>query len=174
MRCSLVRPLQQRREVLLKNVVVLLTAKQPMLAEFGPGDLALIAGRPHLLLKPGVRHHKIRQQLVDGSVPLDGLRHPLALGGALLAQMLLDLLAVLDLGEMHGGRLVAVVTFEHCAPDLFDQSYFARRAASIRIIPRNAYSANRNHPHHRQGPLRRTASRRTVCGTRAPPRSWPA
>src|SRR6266850_5591581 len=113
MRGSLVRPLQERREVLLKNVVVLFTSKQPMLAELGPGDLALIARRPHLFLKSGVGHHKIRQQLVDGSMPFDGrLRQTLALGGALLAEMLLDLLAVFDLGEMNCCLFVAVIAFQ--------------------------------------------------------------
>ena len=84
-----------------------------MLAEFGPGDLALIARRAHFLLKAGVRHHKIGQQLVDGSMAFDSrLRQTFALGSALLAEMLLNLLAVFDLGEMNRGLLVTVIAFQ--------------------------------------------------------------
>src|SRR6266550_4743438 len=84
-----------------------------MLAEFGPGDFALIACRAHFLLKPGVRHDKVRQQLVDGGMAFDGrLRQTLALGGALLAQMLLYLLAVFDLGEMDRRLFVTVIAFQ--------------------------------------------------------------
>jgi hypothetical protein len=41
--------------------------------------------------------HEVRQQLVDRRVTLDG--QAFVLCGALLAEVLLDLLAVLDLGE---------------------------------------------------------------------------
>jgi hypothetical protein len=33
------------------------------------------------------------------------------LGGAMLAQMLFDLLAVTDLGEVDGGRVFAIIAF---------------------------------------------------------------
>jgi hypothetical protein len=112
MRRPLVRPLQQRREVLFKNVVILLASKQPMLAELSPGDLALVAGGAHFFLKAGMRHHKVGEQLIDGSVSLDRRRNALALCGALLAQMLLDLLAVADLGEMDRRLFVAVIAFQ--------------------------------------------------------------
>ena len=54
-------------------------------------------------------HHEIRQQFVDGRMALDG--QALILGGALFAEMLLDLFAVLDFGQMdRRGLLVAIVT----------------------------------------------------------------
>jgi hypothetical protein len=45
-------------------------------------------------------------------MPLHGLRHTLALGSALLAQMLLDFLTVFDLGEMDRRLLVTVIAFQ--------------------------------------------------------------
>jgi hypothetical protein len=56
-------------------------------------------------------HHKIRQQFIDRGVALD--RKPLVLSSALLAQMLLDLFAVANFGQVHRRRLIAVVAFEH-------------------------------------------------------------
>src|SRR5205814_3897227 len=46
--------LQQRRQIALKERVVLLTSEQTALAELGPGDAAVLAGRSLLLLQARV------------------------------------------------------------------------------------------------------------------------
>src|SRR5439155_11855603 len=81
------------------------------LAELRPGDAARLARLPEVLRQAGISHHEVGQQLVDRGVALD--RQPFILGGALLAQVLFDLLAVADLGQMNRRGLIAVVTFEH-------------------------------------------------------------
>ena len=56
-----------------------------------------------------MRHDEVRQQLVDRRVALD--RQAFVLGGALLAEVLLDLLAVFDLGQVDGGGLLQLSHF---------------------------------------------------------------
>ena len=50
MRRALMGPLQQRRQVLLEQRVIVLAAEQPALAELRPGDAAVLARRAGLLL----------------------------------------------------------------------------------------------------------------------------
>lgn len=85
----------------------MLAAQQPALAELRPGDPALRARHRLLRLgrQAGVVHHEIGQQFIDWHMRLGA--EPFALGGALFAQMLFDLLAVFDFGQMDGRLLAA-------------------------------------------------------------------
>src|SRR5688500_2789578 len=65
LRRPLVGALEQRREVLLENGVIIGTAEQPALAELGPGDAAPLARLAQVLLQARVGHHEVGQQLVD-------------------------------------------------------------------------------------------------------------
>ena len=107
MRHPLMRPLEQRHQVLLKHLVILRAAQQAVLAEFRPGDAAMLAGRADFLLQSRVLHDEIGQQLVDRHVALH--RQPFVLGGTLLAKMFLDFLPAFDFGEMDRGGFIAVV-----------------------------------------------------------------
>src|SRR4051794_287511 len=108
MRRSLVGALEQRRQVALEVLIIVLAAEQPRLLELAPTDSAVLTHRAGLFGETGVGQDEVRQQLVDRSVALD--REPLVLGSALLAEVLLDLLAVLDFGQVDGRGFVAVVT----------------------------------------------------------------
>src|SRR5437764_2244066 len=59
-------------------------------------------------------HHEIREQLVDRHVALN--RQAFILRGALLAQMLLDLFAAFDFGEMNRRVFPAVITLHAQSP----------------------------------------------------------
>ena len=54
-------------------------------------------------------HDEIRQKLIDRHVAFNG--QAFILSRTLFAQVLLDFLAALDFSQMHGRRLIAIVTF---------------------------------------------------------------
>jgi hypothetical protein len=88
-----------------------------MLAKFRPGHPAMLAGRADFLLDARMGHHEIRQQFVDRRMPrLRHRGHAFALGGALLAQMLLDLLPVLDFRQVNRRGFVAGVALHVINP----------------------------------------------------------
>ncbi|HEY8748259.1 MAG TPA: hypothetical protein VIM11_09815 [Tepidisphaeraceae bacterium] len=116
MRGTLMGTLKKRRQVALKNAVIVGTAQQTVLAEFSPGDAAILAARCGFFLKIRVLHDEVGQQLVNGHVAFD--RQAFVLRGALLTQMFLDLFAAFDLGQMYGGGFIAVITL-HRAICLF-------------------------------------------------------
>jgi hypothetical protein len=103
-------PLKQWSQVAGEKFVIMLATEQAGLAEFGPVDAAVLAGGALLLfLQTGMHHDEIGQKFVDGGVAFDG--EAFTLGGAGLAEVLFDFLAVLDLSEMNGGGLIALVAF---------------------------------------------------------------
>jgi hypothetical protein len=72
MRRAFVRPLQQRREILLEQRVIMLATQQAALAEFAPAHPAMFARTAGFLRQTRMRQHEIGQQFVERRVALDG------------------------------------------------------------------------------------------------------